>query len=453
MKIKSVNPSTEEVIAEYDIAKKDEIEQAVANARKAFGSWKEMPLAERAKYVKRFGKKLLMRKQDYAELMAKEMGKPVKEGLPEVEKCAWLCEYYGRNAKRFLKEDRVATEYTKSYVTFEPLGIVASIMPWNFPFWQPLRFAIPAIIAGNVLMLKHSSTVPGCATAIDDLFKKCRFPENVFQAVIGDANAGTHLIESSVDVISVTGSSETGSRIAQTAMKGLKKVVLELGGNDPFVILADANIEKAAAGAVTSRFLNCGQSCIAAKRFIVMKTVAEEFTQKFIEKTKQLKVGDPLNPETDMGPLVNQKQRESLEGQIGESVAAGAKILLGGKRAERKGFFYEPTILGNVNNGMRIAKEEAFGPAAPIIVVENEEEALRVANDTEYGLGASIWTDNLDKGEQLTRKISSGLVFVNKGVRSDPRLPFGGVKKSGIGRELSRYGLMELVNIKTVVVN
>lgn len=448
-----MNPATEEVTNEYDIESREKIDERISNARRAFAEWKETTIGERTTLLKRMGKKLLANKQKYAEIMAKEMGKPVKEGMPEIEKCAFICEYYANNAKRFLRDESVKTEYKKSYVTFEPLGVIASIMPWNFPFSQPFRFAVPALVGGNVLMLKHSSTVPQCSLAIEELFNKCKFPENVFQSVIGDASTGTMLVESDINAVSLTGSTDAGSRVAQIAAKGLKKVVLELGGSDPFIVLEDADMDKTVAGGVVARFHNCGQSCIAAKRFIVVKSRLSEFTEKFVEKAKNMVVGDPLDPNTDMGPMVNSAQRDRLEAQIKDTLAAGAKLLLGGRRPERKGYFFEPTVLANVTNSMRIAQEEAFGPAAPIIAVDSEDEAIKVANDTEYGLGASIWTEDLEKAEALAKKITAGLVFVNRSVRSDPRYPFGGAKKSGIGRELGRYGLLEMLNIKTVIIN
>ncbi len=453
MKFKTVNPATEDVIAEYETMSKPEVEERVSNAKKAFGMWREVDIKERSRLVKKLGKRILAKKQQFAETITQEMGKPIKESIPEAEKCALLCGYFGKNAEGMLKDEKIKTEYKKSYVTFEPLGIIGSIMPWNFPMWQALRFAIPSIIAGNVQVTKPSSTTPNSGgMMLEGLFEDCKFPEHVFQAVIGDATTGTALVESKISAVSLTGSVEAGSKVAQLAMKDIKKVILELGGSDPFVVLSDADVEKAVTAAVAGRFLNCGQSCIAAKRFIVLKDVADAFTEKFIEKTKQLKAGDPMEPETDIGPLVREEQRAKVEAQVSRSLGQGAKILLGGKRLEKKGYFFEPTIMMTTND-TPVAREEAFGPVAPIIIAENEQDAIKIANDTEYGLGASIWTNDLERGEQLTKKIQAGLVYVNKTVRSDPRMPFGGVKKSGIGRELSRYGLLEMVNIKSVIIN
>ena len=453
MKFKTINPATEEVIKEYDIMTKDGVENKVKNARKAFETWKGIDIKERSKLIKKLGKRIERKKQKIAEAITIEMGKAIKESIPEVEKCARICEYFGKNAKKFLKDEKIKTEFQESYVMFEPLGVVGSIMPWNFPMSQAFRFAVPAIIAGNVQIIKPSSTTPySGGLVVEELFKACKFPEHVFSAVIGDATTGTALIESDINAASLTGSVETGSKIAQLATKDIKKVVLELGGSDPFIVLNDAEIEKTATVAAAGRFLNCGQSCIAAKRFIVIKEIAEQFTQRFIEVTRNMKVGDPMDPNTDIGPLVRESQRQLVERQIKMSVEQGAKILLGGKRIERKGYFFEPTIM-SATNSMTICKEEAFGPAAPVIIAQDEEEAIRIANDTEYGLGASIWTENREKGKMLTKRIQAGVVFVNKTPRSDPRLPFGGIKKSGMGRELDRYGLLEMVNIKSVIIN
>ncbi len=453
MKFSTINPATEERIAEYEIMSASDVNNVAAKARKAFETWQEVDVKERSRFIRKLGRKLLSKKEKLAGIVTQEMGKPIKDSLREVEKCSSICDYFGKNAKRMLRDEKIKTEFTKSYVSFQPLGIVGSIMPWNFPMSQIVRFAAPSLVAGNVQIVKPSSTTPNSGgLAIEKLFRDCKFPENVFQTVIGDSTTGTALVEANVDAVSLTGSAEAGSRIAQLAMKDLKKVILELGGSDPFIVLNDADMEKAIKGAVAGRFLNCGQSCVAAKRFIVLNDVADTFTEKFIEAVKNMKVGDPMDMQTDIGPLVRSSQREQLERQINESVKQGAKILLGGKRPERKGYFFEPTIM-SATNDMTVAREEAFGPVAPIITVKSDEEAIIVANDTSYGLGASIWTKNLEKGEKLAKKIKAGCVYVNKNVRSDPRLPFGGVKKSGIGRELSRYGLLEVVNIKSVIIN
>ncbi|MBI4174430.1 MAG: aldehyde dehydrogenase family protein, partial [Candidatus Aenigmarchaeota archaeon] len=382
-----------------------------------------------------------------------EMGKPISDARREAEKCAGICEYFSKNAKKFLKDEHVKTEFQKSYVSFQPLGIVGSVMPWNFPASQIIRFAAPSLAAGNVQIVKPSSTTPNSGgLLIEQLVKDCKFPEDVFQCVIGNPVTGTALVESNIDALSLTGSTEAGIEIAKLAAKDLKKVVLELGGSDPFIVLEDADMDKAAEAAVSGRFMNCGQSCTAAKRIIVMKDISETFTEKFIEKIKSLKAGNPMDPDTDMGPLVNENQRKRIEEQLRASLNEGAKLLLGGKRIEGKGYFFEPTVI-MATNEMTACKQEAFGPLAPIITAASEEDAVRIANDTQYGLGASVWTKNLERGEAITRKINAGCVFVNKNVRSDARMPFGGAKKSGIGRELSRYGLIEMTNIKSVIIN
>ncbi|HEY7507221.1 MAG TPA: aldehyde dehydrogenase family protein, partial [Nitrososphaera sp.] len=328
----------------------------------------------------------------------------------------------------------------------------ASIMPWNFPFWQVMRFAVPALTAGNVGVLKHSSVCLGSALKLQEAFTDAGFPENVFQAVIGDYRAGEALVQADIDAVSVTGSINTGRRVAELASQGLKKFVLELGGSDPFVVLEDADLNQTAFTATQSRLLNTGQSCIAAKRFIVVKEVADRFTKLFVENTKAEVVGDPLDPKTTVGPLVRDSQRQALAKQVNDARDKGGKILTGGKPLDGSGFFYEPTIISDVNHEMDVVREEVFGPAAPVIVVDSAEEAIREANNSEFGLGASIWTNNLERGIELARQVESGIVSVNEMVRSDPRLPFGGIKKSGIGRELSEFGIKEFVNIKSIVV-
>ncbi|MBI4168289.1 MAG: aldehyde dehydrogenase family protein [Candidatus Aenigmarchaeota archaeon] len=452
MKFTTINPATEEPIAEYEISDRAAVDEKVLRARKAFETWRETDIGERSKLLKKLGKRLLKKKQQLAESITEEMGKPLKESVAETEKCAAICEYFGKHARKLLKDEKIKTEFQKSYISFQPLGIVGSVMPWNFPASQIIRFAAPSLVAGNVQLVKPSSTTPNSGgLLIEQLVADC-FPENVFQAVIGNSTTGTALIESKIDAVSLTGSVEAGAKIAQLAMKDLKKVILELGGSDPFIVLEDADMDKCVEGAVRGRFLNCGQSCTAAKRLIVIKEIADAFKEKFIEKTKALKVGDPLEMETDMGPLAREEQRKRLEEQLEASVRQGAKILLGGKRLERRGYFFEPTVV-SASNEMTVCREEAFGPVAPIIIAESEEDAVRIANDTEYGLGASVWTNDRNRGEAFARKINSGAVYVNKNVRSDPRMPFGGTKKSGLGRELDRYGLLEMVNIKSVIIN
>jgi acyl-CoA reductase-like NAD-dependent aldehyde dehydrogenase len=451
-KIETVNPATGKVIAAYDNESPEQVSRKVKAAREAFGKWKKLDLAERAEYMRRLGRVMRKNREEYARVVTEEMGKPIRQSLAETEKCAWVCDYYAERAEAFLRDEIIPTEFRKSFVSFEPLGVVASIMPWNFPFWQVMRFAVPALTAGNVGVLKHSSVCLGSALKLEQAFKDAGFPENVFQAVIGDYRAGEALVQANIDAVSVTGSVNTGKRVAGLASQDLKKFVLELGGSDPFIVLEDADLNQTAYMATQSRLLNTGQSCIAAKRFIVVKEVAEKFTKLFVENTQAEVVGDPLDPKTTVGPLVRDSQRQALAMQVEDARRKGGRVLVGGQHIKRDGYFYEPTIISEVNHQMEVVKDEVFGPAAPVIVVENEEEAIREANNSEFGLGASIWTGNIERGIRLARQVESGIVSVNEMVKSDPRLPFGGIKKSGIGRELSEFGIKEFVNIKSVVV-
>ncbi|MBI4894253.1 MAG: NAD-dependent succinate-semialdehyde dehydrogenase [Candidatus Aenigmarchaeota archaeon] len=450
MNIQTINPATEEVIGNYEAAKESEIKYAVEKSRTAFAGWRANGISERTALLTRLSKILSKNREKYAGLITKEMGKPIKESLSEVEKCSLLCDYYAENAEKFLEDETVETEARRSYVAFEPLGVVACIMPWNFPFWQVMRFAVPAMTAGNTIVLKHSSICPGSALEICDAMEESGFPKDVFQTVIGSAPVGEALIKSDVNAVSVTGSLGTGKIVAKLAVDGMKKFVLELGGDDPLIILEDADIEEACRGAVRGRIVNSGQSCIAAKRFIVVEGVAQEFTDMLVEETAGLKIGDPTSMKTDVGPLVREAARRKLGEQIDDSVKAGAEILLGGRNTIGKGYFYQPTVMGKVTGKMRVASEETFGPVAPIMVARDEEDAIRIANDSELGLGASVWTRDLERGERVARRLEAGVVCVNGTVHSDPRMPFGGVKKSGVGRELSHYGLKEFVNVKSV---
>jgi succinate-semialdehyde dehydrogenase/glutarate-semialdehyde dehydrogenase/succinyl-CoA reductase len=350
-----------------------------------------------------------------------------------------------------LTDEVVNTDARKTVIKFQPIGVIGSIMPWNFPYWQALRFAAPSLMVGNTIVLKPASATMQCGIEIERTFNKVGIPQGVFQTLVGDSSIADSLIDSDINAVTFTGSVPVGAKVAQRATSQVKKTVLELGGSDPFIVCEDADIEKASSGAIKGRFINCGQSCIASKRFIVIKKVANEFTEKFVQKTEKLKVGDPLSDDTDIGPLVNASGLKKIESQVKDSVKDGAEVLTGGEQMdERKGYFYRPTVLKNVTPKMHIAQEEVFGPVAPIIVAADEVEAINLANDSEYGLGASIWTQDLDKAERLSSSIESGIVSVNNVVASDPRVPFGGVKKSGFGRELSRYGMLEFVNIKSV---
>jgi acyl-CoA reductase-like NAD-dependent aldehyde dehydrogenase len=451
-KIETINPATGKAIASYDNMSNEEIAQKVKSARAAFQKWSKLDISERTAYMRNLGRVMRKNKDEYATLITEEMGKPIRQSIAEIEKCAWVCDYYSDHAESFLRDEIIPTEFRKSFISFEPLGVVAGIMPWNFPFWQVMRYAVPTLTAGNVGILKHSSISLGSAIEIEQAFKDAGFPDDVFQSIIGDYRAGEALIESQIDAVSVTGSINTGRRVAKLATKGLKKFVLELGGSDPFVVLEDADLNQSAHMAAQARLLNTGQSCIAAKRFIVVKEIAEKFSRLFVENIRAEVVGDPMNSKTTIGPLVRQNQRDALSKQVEDAKTKGARVLTGGKEIEGNGYFYEPTIVSNVSHEMDIVKDEVFGPAAPIIVVNNEDEAISEANNTEFGLGASIWTNNIERGTRLARYIQSGIVSINEMVKSDPRLPFGGTKYSGIGRELSEFGIKEFVNIKSIVV-
>lgn len=451
-KISTINPATGQVIRSYDSTDTQQISQIVSDARTAFEKWKKKDIVERCDYIRSLARVLNKNKDQYAKIITQEMGKPITQSYAEIEKCVWLCEYYSEYAESFLRDQIIPTEFRKSFVSFEPLGTVVGIMPWNFPFWQVMRFVVPTLIAGNVAILKHSSVCIGCALDIKDSLTEAGFPEGVFQLVIGDYRAGEALVQSKINAVSVTGSVNTGKRVAELAAAGLKKHVLELGGSDPFIVLEDADLNHTVPQAVHSRLLNTGQSCIAAKRFIVVKEIADKFTKLFVQNTEEEIVGDPMDTKTTVGPVVRDNQRQALIRQVEDAKSKHAEILLGGNIIDGNGYYYEPTIISNVNHEMDVLREEVFGPAAPIIVVENEAEAILEANNSEFGLGASVWTSNFERGLKLAREIQSGVVKVNEMVRSDPRLPFGGVKNSGIGRELSEFGIREFVNVKSIAV-
>ena len=456
MSIKTINPSTEEVIQEYNTASKDEISQKTKKAKDAFEEWKK-DHKKRTGFLYAFAGEFRKDKENLAKIATMEMGKAIKESRAEVEKCIWAIEYFADNGKIFLTDEIINTEARKSTVSFEPLGVIASLMPWNFPYWQALRFAAPSLIAGNTIVLKPSSVTMQCGIQMEKIFEKVGLPDGVFQTIIASSKEAEYLIDSdNVSAVTFTGSVPIGAKVAQRATAQLKKTVLELGGSDPFIVCEDADIEKASSGAVKGRFINCGQSCIASKRFIVVKKIANEFIEKFVEKTEKLKVGDPLSDDTDIGPLVNSQAVESIEGIVKRSIKEGAQLLTGGHRKEIninggvKGYFYSPTIFKDVTQDMELSQEETFGPVAPILTVDDEAQAIEVANNTQFGLGASIWTQNLSKAERYSRAVQAGMVTVNNVVVSDPRVPFGGIKNSGFGRELSAYGILEFVNIKSV---
>ncbi len=449
MKVKTVNPATEQILSEYETMTKETVDNAVSKAAKTFNEWKASS-DKRADYLYQVAQVFRKERDRLAKIITNEMGKAIKEARSEVEKCSWVMEYYADNGKAFTNDEILNTDARKSFIAFEPLGVVGSIMPWNFPYWQGLRFASPSLMAGNTIVLKPASATLQCGIEIEKSFEKAGVPEGVFQTVVGDSSVAEILIDSNINAVTFTGSVPVGAKVAQRATSQIKKCVLELGGSDPFIVCEDADIEKASTGAVKGRFINCGQSCIATKRFFVMKKISNEFIEKFTQKTGKLKVDDPLLDDTDVGPLVSSKSLENIDGVVKDAVSAGAQVLTGGESLKSKGFFYRPTILANISPKMRVSQEEVFGPVAPISIVENEKEAINLANDSKFGLGASVWTQDLDKAEKLSRLVQSGIVTVNNVVISDPRIPFGGVKNSGFGRELSKYGMIEFVNIKSV---
>ncbi|MEE2877325.1 MAG: NAD-dependent succinate-semialdehyde dehydrogenase [Candidatus Neomarinimicrobiota bacterium] len=454
MPLVSINPATDKKIREFSETTTQETEQILQLAQAAFEEWRETDFAHRTGLLSAIADELRLNNNRYAEIMTEEMGKPIMEARAEAEKSAWACDYYAENAEAFLSPETVETDATKSYVTFQPLGVVLAIMPWNFPFWQVFRFAAPALMAGNVGVLKHASNVTGCALAIEEIFRKVGYPQGCFSTLImGSGRVGDLIDHPLIRAVTLTGSTPAGRSVASRAGAALKKTVLELGGSDPYVILEDADLDQAVAACVTGRLINTGQSCIAAKRFIVVDSVLKAFQEKLLNVMKQKIMGDPKDKSSDIGPMARHDLRDELHDQVTRSIGAGARCLLGGEIPEGKGAFYPVTLLMDVEKGMPGYEEELFGPVACIIPVKDEEEALTVANDTPFGLGSAIFTSDADKGEKIAREvIEAGAAFVNDFVRSDPRLPFGGVKESGYGRELSPFGIREFVNIKTVYI-
>ncbi len=449
--ITSINPANEEILGRFDAFTQEQVDRAVDEAQDAFRAWRERSLADRSGPMRRLAALLRERSDRYARLITLEMGKPITEAKAEIEKCAWGCEFYADNAARYLSDETIETTAQRSLVAFEPLGIVLAVMPWNFPFWQVVRFGAPALMAGNAALLKHASNVPQCALAIEEAVRDAGFPEGLLRTLLlAGAQVEPLIADDRIRAVTLTGSSATGSRIAELAGKALKKTVLELGGSDPYIVLADADLEAAATVGARARNQNAGQSCIAAKRFIAVESVAEDFERRFAAAVEALVVGDPLDAKTQIGPLARADLRDALERQVSESVRMGARVVTGGQRVPGKGYFYQPTVLADVTEDMPVFKEETFGPVAAVLRVRDADDAVRAANDSAYGLGASLWTRDVELGESLARKIESGSVFVNGMVASDPRLPFGGIKRSGYGRELSSFGIREFVNIQTV---
>lgn len=454
MALISKNPATEEVLAEFRELTPKQIEEKLTLGQSAFIKWRKADFVIRKKHMRALAKILKENSREIAGTLTLEMGKPILESVAEIEKCAWVCEYYyAEHAERFLAPEKVEIDGAESFIRFEPLGVVLAVMPWNFPFWQVFRFAAPAIMAGNVGILKHASNVPQSAEKIERLFLEAGFPEGVFQNfLIGATKVEGIIRDPRVKAVTLTGSEYAGSQVAKVAGEAIKKTVLELGGSDPFIVLEDADIQATCDAAVRARLQNNGQSCIAAKRLILTESIADKFLQFYRKRYESLRVGDPMDEKTDIGPLATESILNDIETQVKKSVEAGANILTGGKRIGKRGYFYAPTILTGAAKGMPAYDEELFGPVAVVMVVKNAEEAIRVANDTLFGLGASIWTRDIDRAKKLIPEINAGAVFVNSIVRSDPRLPFGGIGKSGYGRELSHYGIKEFVNIKTVYI-
>ncbi|NQT62033.1 MAG: NAD-dependent succinate-semialdehyde dehydrogenase [Candidatus Marinimicrobia bacterium] len=449
--MRSINPSSGEFIKEYLTHSNDEATAIISQTQDAWSNWKQSGFQERSALMLRAAAILREDKEALALLMSLEMGKVIHEARAEIEKCAWVCEFYAEKAESFLADEMVETNASRSFVSFAPIGIVLAVMPWNFPFWQVFRFAAPALMAGNAAVLKHASNVPGCALAIEEIFFKAGFPANLFRTLmISASQVESVIMNPHIRAVTLTGSEAAGMQVASIAGRALKKTVLELGGSDPYIVLDDANIEKCVETAVNARMINNGQSCIAAKRFIVVESRLEEFEAGKTKIMSTLTPGDPLLPGTQVGPLAREDLRDELHDQVKASLFAGARLLLGGKSISGPGYFYEPTVVSDVRSGMSLYHEETFGPVSAIIPVKDADEAIEVANDSDFGLGGSLWTDDLVLGEQLARQIESGAVFVNGMTVSDPRLPFGGIKRSGYGRELSHFGIREFTNIKSI---
>lgn len=451
MTMETINPTTGERLKTFDLWSDRELDAVLQETAAASAPWQATSFAERSRLFKSLAAELRANSAHYAELITLEMGKIIKEARAEIEKCAAGCEFYADRAETFLTDEKIQTDATSSYVAYLPLGTVLAIMPWNFPFWQAFRFAVPSLMAGNTGVLKHAANVPQCALAIEAAFRKAGFPKGVFRTLMISVPQTEKVIaDPRIHAVTLTGSETAGRKVGAMAGANLKKTVLELGGSDAFIVLVDADLEQAATVGVAARFLNCGQSCIAAKRFILVPEIAEDYLALFKQKAHALKMGDPRREDTQIGPMARADLRDQLHKQVTDSISAGATFALHGGPAAGPGFFYEPSIIDRVRPAMRAYEEELFGPVAIAIRAKDETDAIRIANDHRYGLGASLWTRDTIKGERLARHIQSGSSFINGMVKSDPRLPFGGIKASGYGRELSVHGIREFVNVKTV---
>nr|WP_321406690.1 NAD-dependent succinate-semialdehyde dehydrogenase [uncultured Carboxylicivirga sp.] len=452
MNLKSINPATGDTVREYDQFSWDELDNAIDSNYEAFKHWKKVPISQRSELLLKAAQVLRDKTEGLAFNITVEMGKNIKESRAEIEKCAWVCEYYANNAASFLNREIIPTEASESFASFQPLGPILAIMPWNFPFWQVFRFAAPALMAGNTCLLKHASNVPGCAMAIEDIFKEAGYPDHVFRSLlIRNDKVERTIADKRIKAVTLTGSTPAGKAVAATAGKQLKKCVLELGGSDPYIILEDADLRKTAEACVAGRILNAGQSCIGAKRFIVTEAIYNPFVEAFTDRMRAVTLGDPFDESKQMGPIARHNLRDDLHRQVENSVAKGATIMTGGYVPNRVGAFYPATVLTDVAPGMPAYHEELFGPVASVIKAKDEEEAIRIANDSVFGLGAAVFTQDIERGKRIAEfEIEAGCCFVNDFVRSDPRMPFGGIKESGFGRELSHYGMKEFVNIKGV---
>jgi len=451
MPLQTINPATGKLVKSFSEQSREEVFALIKKTQAAGAAWSRAGFAGRSRALKKAADILRDGKEYFSGLITLEMGKPISQAVAEIEKCALTCDYYADHGEAMLAPEAVSTDATESFVRFDPLGVILAVMPWNFPFWQVFRFAAPALMAGNTCLLKHSSNVPQCARAIEAAFKEAVPGENIFTALlIGPGLVDEIIAHPQVSAATLTGSDAAGRQVAGSCAAHLKKTVLELGGSDPFIVLEDAPLDAAVRTGLTARLLNNGQSCIAAKRFIISEKIYDEFLGRFLEAMKKVCIGDPMNPSTGLGPLARQDLLAELDGQVQRSVELGATVLCGGKRIAREGYFYEPTILENLKKGMPAYDDELFGPVAAVIKARDADEAIALANDTRFGLGASLWSTDIGRARELAARIEAGAVFVNGMVKSDPRLPFGGIKNSGYGRELSPYGIKEFVNIKTV---